>query len=70
MAAGVPLAIALAAVNYTFALRPLIALMAGCAVSGLILAPIYWKYFLPKELKSGIQRLPGVGGLIKMLEIT
>ena len=70
MAAGVPLAIALAAVHYTFALRPLIALMAGCAVSGLILAPIYWKYFLPKELKSGIQRLPWVGGLIKALEIT
>jgi O-antigen/teichoic acid export membrane protein len=69
MAAGVPLAIALAAVNYTFAPRPLIALMAGCAVCGLILAPIYWKYFLPKDLKSGIRRLPGVSGLIRALEI-
>jgi len=70
MAAGVPLAIALAAVHYIFALRPLIALMVGCAVSGVILAPIYWKYFLPKDLKSGIRRLPWVGGTIRKLEIT
>ena len=69
MAAGIPLAIALGAVHYTLSPRPLIALMAGCAASGLILAPIYWKYFLPKDLKSGIRRLPGVSGLIRALEI-
>ncbi len=69
MAAGVPLGIGLAAVGFTSGSRPLIAVMAGCVVTGVILAPIYWKHFLPQELKSGIRRLPGVGGMIRVLEI-
>jgi O-antigen/teichoic acid export membrane protein len=69
MAAGVPTAIALAAVNYTLGTRPLVAVAAACAVTVIILAPIYWKYFLPQELKSGIRRFPCVGGMIRMLEI-
>ena len=69
MAAGVPMAIALAVVNYQLGSRPFIAVAAGCAVTGLILAPIYWKHFLPQELKNGIRGIPGVGGFIKVLEI-
>jgi len=69
MAAGVPLAIALAAVNSTLGSRPFVAVAAGCAVTGIILAPIYWKHFLPQELKSGIRRLPGADGIIRVLEI-
>lgn len=61
LAAGAPHAVALAAVGITWGHRPLVALGAGCVVSALVLTPIYWKHFLPQDLRTGIRRLPGVG---------
>ncbi len=67
LAAAVPHGLALAAVNYTWDGRPLVILGAGCAVSAVVLAPIYWKYFLPDELRNGIRRLSPVSAVAKAM---
>ena len=69
MAAGVPFAIVLILVRIICADRPLLALCAGFAAGSIVLIPIYWKYFLPQDVRNGICRLPGVGVLAKAMGI-
>lgn len=66
IAAGVPYALALAVVRILCGNRPLLALGVGCVVGGVILVPIYWKYFLPNEVRNGIRRIYDPTGLAKV----
>lgn len=68
VAAGVPFAITLVVARMAFAGRPFLALAAGCVAGGIVMAPIYWKYFLPQELRNRIRRHFGPAELEKPAE--
>ncbi len=67
LAAAVPQVFVLVAANVVFGQRALLALGVACAASALVLGPIYWKYFLPEDLRNGIRTLAPVNAVAKAM---
>lgn len=51
-----PLGLSLLAARWIFTDRPTVGLLAGGAVGGLILVPIYWHHVLPAKIKETVRR--------------
>jgi len=63
-ACALPFALVLLVSRVVFAQRPLLALISGALGGGLVLAPLYWKFVLPDQVRRLIGRLigPAVSG--------
>jgi O-antigen/teichoic acid export membrane protein len=51
IACGIPFAIVLLACRALLVNRPLAALLTGSVLGGLVLAPLYWKFLLPSQVR-------------------
>jgi O-antigen/teichoic acid export membrane protein len=53
---SVPFALVLLASRWAFADRPLLAVVAGSAVGGVVLAVLYWSYLTPETIRAAVSR--------------
>jgi O-antigen/teichoic acid export membrane protein len=59
LACVIPLALVLMTARIVFAARPLLALVVGCSVGGLVVLPLYLRYLLPLQLQRMIHDVVG-----------
>ncbi len=45
--------------------QPLVAMISGCVVGGLVIGLIYWRFVLPSDFKSKLARLPLIRTIIR-----
>ncbi len=65
LALVLPFAAVLILIRFILGDQPLVAMITGCVVGGLVIGLLYWRFVLPDDFKSRLARLPLLRNIVK-----